>query len=207
LQLNGYDHHRMTPAQSAETLTELLKISHDEFEYEAKMVDHTKEEFKKYAYQYGKGTDRTNTRTERDTLSADTLWTEKDTKALGDFDPNLGIRIKVENKDLDKVQGMVTVLRSANTVLKKLLDNSGEIQLKLVQKGNLESHSVAFDVQIQELAAFVKGIRKDVVTYENADADNQDLVIIAEQLRKQKDAAMAHQEGMKMSIKRYKAMV
>ncbi|CAE8582774.1 unnamed protein product, partial [Polarella glacialis] len=110
LQLNGYDHHRMTPAQSAETLTELLKISHDEFEYEAKMVDHTKEEFKKYAYQYGKGTDRTNTRTERDTLSADTLWTEKDTKALGDFDPNLGIRIKVENKDLDKVQGMVTVL-------------------------------------------------------------------------------------------------
>ncbi|CAE8582452.1 unnamed protein product [Polarella glacialis] len=72
------------------------------------MVDHTKEEFKKYAYQYGKGTDRTNTRTERDTLSADTLWTEKDTKALGDFDPNLGIRIKVENKDLDKVQGMVT---------------------------------------------------------------------------------------------------
>jgi hypothetical protein len=35
----------------------------------------------------------------------------------------------------------------------------------------------------------------------------QDLVIIAEQLRKQKDAAMAHQEGMKMSIKRYKAMV
>jgi hypothetical protein len=66
---------------------------------------------------------------------------------------------------------------------------------------------VAFDVQIQELAAFVKGIRKDVVTYENADADNQDLVIIAEQLRKQKDAAMAHQEGMKMSIKRYKAMV
>lgn len=171
------------------------------------MVDHTKEEFKKYAYQYGKGTDRTNTRTERDTLSADTLWTEKDTKALGDFDPNLGIRIKVENKDLDKVQGMVTVLRSANTVLKKLLDNSEEIQLKLVQKGNLESHSVAFDVQIQELAAFVKGIRKDVVTYENADADNQDLVIIAEQLRKQKDAAMAHQEGMKMSIKRYKAMV
>ncbi|CAE8585900.1 unnamed protein product, partial [Polarella glacialis] len=104
------------PAQSAETLTELVKISDDEFEYEAKMVGRTKEEFKKYAYQYGKGTDRTNTRTERDTLSADTLWTEKDTKALGDFDPNLGIRIKVENKDLDKEAKQFAKLLNAEGV-------------------------------------------------------------------------------------------
>ena len=40
LQVNGYDRQKMTEEAAEETLRELIKMSHQEFQYDATMIDH-----------------------------------------------------------------------------------------------------------------------------------------------------------------------
>jgi hypothetical protein len=199
----------MTEEAAESTLQELLKVSHEEFEYEAKMVDHAKPEFKKYSYYQCRGMEVSKARVNRDTMSGYTDLSAVESKALGNVE-GLGIRVKKESQELAKVQELVTVLRSAVGVLQKQLHMAEELHEKLAQATNLQAHATALEENLGELERFIKEIRKDVIKHENVAQTNktkEELDICIAELETKKKAAMAHQEGSKNMIKKYKALL
>ena len=211
LQVNGYDHQKMTEEAAEETVHELIKMSHQEFQHDAKMIDHPKAEFRKYSYYQGRGVDHTKGTAQRDTFQGYANVSAQDIKALGDLDPaNMGIRVKAESAEICKVLEFVGVLRSANGALQKFMHVAEELHVKLTQAGNLDTHAETLDSYIQEFATFIKDNRREVVMHESvakADKTKDELSKIIEDLDKRKKASVAHQDGMKANLKKYKAML
>lgn len=170
---NNFDHQRMDEHAIEETLQELLKLNHQEFNYQPKCVDHSNPAFRKYAYYVGKGTEIVSSKLTEDSMNITADLSTSAASALAEAD-NIEIVIKAEKPQQTKHHACVAILKSASQSLLRLSASAEEVMYKLMEKEGMDSHVQELEPQIQALQDFLKIIRKDVIKNDGLTEKSED---------------------------------
>ena len=204
---NNFDHHKMSEDEIEETLRELLALNHQEFQFEAKVVEHASPAFKKYSYCIGKGTDVSLSHTTEDSMMSSAELNTAAAAALAGGQ-HVDIHIKQERPQAARHKDCVQVLKAAAAALLKLVAVAEDVMYKLMEQDCYVLQAKEFEVSIETLQNFLRTIRKDVVKNDGlTEKSEEEFKELCDDLDAKKKAALVHQEGMKANVKKYRAFL
>ncbi len=186
----------------------LLEEAESQYSYERQVRPHRVVELTKYLYKYS-DLQWTATREQESTLCADTSGLKM--TALELPDPTAGSsQVKVENPAYSLIQGKLSVLKAAKTVLEKCASQMLDMKEEMVQKSSKAEHLRRPAQELQEAITKLTPFQDDLRAFCTQAA----LVTIKDDCRALQDrvqgfiaGAQAHQEGWKAMQKRMKDLL
>ena len=192
--------------QMEEHLQELLKINHEEHQYEPQIIDHAKPEFRKYSYIVGKGRESIQSQMNRDELKMDQQLTSKGMEQLSLL-PSAPVNVKLEHPEHQELKNRIGVAKSGKAALEKLLGPLDDVIEALAHTDKKTQHA-ELEAKSEAVASFIKDMRKEIAAAELVLPDDVAKInTTVEEVETLIAKAKAHTEGCKSKLKLAKSLL